>query len=93
MGFISMTEPSKLVQKAIGRPNATWNSVKQRAVASVGASAVFRSHVACGFYTCATTRDSAYPDFMPVPVASMSTVQNCYKGYFWKTFSCDISVV
>ena len=27
-GFISMTEPSKLVEKAIGRPNTTWNSVK-----------------------------------------------------------------
>ena len=35
-----MTEPSKLVEKAIGRPNATWNSVKQRAVAGNGASAV-----------------------------------------------------
>ena len=46
MGFISMTEPSKLVQKAIGRSNATWNSIKQRAVAGVGASA----HVVCGFY-------------------------------------------
>ena len=31
-----MTEPSKLVQKAIGRSNTTWNSVKQRAVAGVG---------------------------------------------------------
>ena len=47
MGFISMTETSKLVQKAIGRSNATWNSVKQRAVAGVGASA----RVAYGFYT------------------------------------------
>ena len=28
--FISMTEPSKLVQKAICRPNATWNSVKNK---------------------------------------------------------------
>ena len=27
-GFISMKEPSKLVEKAIRRPNATWNSVK-----------------------------------------------------------------
>ena len=44
VGFISMTEPCKLVQKAIGRSNATWNSVKQRAVANVGASA----HVVCG---------------------------------------------
>ena len=26
-GFISMTEPSTLAEKAIGRPNATWNSV------------------------------------------------------------------
>ena len=26
--FISMTEPYKLVEKAIGMPNATWNSVK-----------------------------------------------------------------
>ena len=31
-----MTEPSKLVEKAIRRPNATWNSVKQRAVAGDG---------------------------------------------------------
>ena len=28
-----MTEPSTLVLKAIGRLNATWNSVKQRALA------------------------------------------------------------
>ena len=92
MGFISMTEPSELVQKAIGRSNATWNRVKQQAVAGVGASAC----IACGFYTQytqATTRDSAYPDLMPVPVASMSMVQNCYKGHFLKTFSCDASVV
>ena len=44
MGFVSMTQPSKLVEKAIGRPNATWNSVKQLAVASVGVSAIS----ACG---------------------------------------------
>ena len=34
MGFIMMTEPSKLIQKAIGRPNATWNTVKQRGMKS-----------------------------------------------------------
>ena len=34
--FISMTEPSKLVQKAIGRPNATWNSVKNELFPSLG---------------------------------------------------------
>ena len=33
--FILMTEPSKLVQKAIGRPNATWNSVKNELFPSV----------------------------------------------------------
>ena len=38
--FISMTEPSKLVQKAIGRLNATWNRVKQQAAASVIAFAI-----------------------------------------------------
>ena len=27
---ISMTEPSTLVEKAIGRLNATWNSIKNR---------------------------------------------------------------
>ena len=26
MGFISMTEPSTLAEKAISRPNAAWNS-------------------------------------------------------------------
>ena len=30
-GFILMTEPSKLAEKAIGRLNATWNSVKETA--------------------------------------------------------------
>ena len=28
VGFISMTGPSKLVEKAIRRPDATWNGVK-----------------------------------------------------------------
>ena len=28
--FISMTEPAKLPEKAIGGLNATWNSVKKR---------------------------------------------------------------
>ena len=58
-GYISIIEPSKLVEKAIRRLNATWNSVKQRAVAGVGASAV----IACGFCT-RTTRDSVYLDLM-----------------------------
>ena len=26
-GLISMTEPFKLAEKAIGRPNAAWNTV------------------------------------------------------------------
>ena len=33
MGFISMTEPFKLVELVFGRLNATWNNVKQRAMA------------------------------------------------------------
>ena len=33
MGFISMTKPCKLVEKAIRRLNASWNSVKKRAKA------------------------------------------------------------
>ena len=32
--FISMTEPSKLYEKAIGRLNAAWNSVKKLAAKS-----------------------------------------------------------
>ena len=32
-GFTSMTEFSKLVEKAIWRLNTTWNSVKQQAIA------------------------------------------------------------
>ena len=32
-GFISMIEPSKLVEKAIRMLNPTWNSVKLRAIA------------------------------------------------------------
>ena len=63
-----MTKPFKLAEKAIRRLNATWNSVKQRAVAGIGASAVVWSRVACGFCTCTTTCDSAYrphaPDLM-----------------------------
>ena len=33
VGFISMTEPFKLVKKAIGRLDASWNSVKQQIIA------------------------------------------------------------
>ena len=81
-----MTEPSKLVQKAIGRSNTTWKSIKQRAVACVGAYA----SIPCG--TQMTTRDLVYPDLKPVP-ASTSTIHNCYKGHFLNKFSCDVSVV
>ena len=35
-----MTEPSKLVQKAIGRSNAIWNSIKQWAAAGVTAYSI-----------------------------------------------------
>ena len=58
-GFISMTEPSKLVEKAIGRPNAIWNSVQLQQLLGVTLRVVF-AHVQV------TTRNSAsaYPDLM-----------------------------
>ena len=38
-GFILMAEPSKLVEKAIGRLNAAWNSVKSELfLASIASS-------------------------------------------------------
>ena len=39
VGFILMTEPSKLVEKAIGEAKR-YGSVKEWAVASVGVSAI-----------------------------------------------------
>ena len=40
VGFISITEPSKLVKKAIGRLNSTWNSVKNELFPSLSFVAV-----------------------------------------------------
>ena len=39
-----MTEPSKLVEKAIGRPSATWNSVEQRAMSFPVISPTLMAH-------------------------------------------------
>ena len=58
-----MTEPCKLVERAMRRPNATWkrNSIKQRAIASVK---VFAVDVALHTRMVLQTRDSAYLDLM-----------------------------
>ena len=48
-----MTEPSKLIEKAIGGLNATWNRVKQQAMAwslSQSCGGLHNAHVtACDF--------------------------------------------
>ena len=74
-----MTEPSKLVEKAIGRPNATWNSIKQQAVASVGASAVVRSRV---YVVFAHERLHVIRHTLTLCHAS-STIRIIIKGIFW----------
>ena len=68
-----MTEPSKLVEKTIGRPNTAWNSVKQWAVASVGVSAISRSACACDFNR---------RDYMRFSLAYHLVQNIVYKGLF-----------
>ena len=38
VGFISMTEPSTLAEKAIGMPNAAWNSVSSEPLLALDSS-------------------------------------------------------
>ena len=81
-----MTEPSKLVQKAIGRSNATWNSVKQRAVTGIGACAC----IACSFYTNerlhVIQRTLTSCQCQPHEYST----EMVYKGQILKLFSWDI---
>ena len=42
-----MKEPSKLVEKAIGRPSATWNNVEQRAMSFPVISTTLVAHGLC----------------------------------------------
>ena len=79
-GFISMTEPSKLVERAIGRPNTTWNSVKQRAVAGVGASAV----VGVWF------QHEQLHVIWRTLTSSHANTKQCIKGIFFQKFSCGV---
>ena len=46
VGFISMTEPSTLAKKAIGRPNAAWNSVSSELLPAL------ESHVLVHMLNC-----------------------------------------
>ena len=89
MGFISMTEPCKLVQKAFGRSTLPGIASSNELLLALPLLAL-----RVVLHTRATTHDSAYPDLMPVPcaVASMSAVQNCYKGHFLKNLRRDLSV-
>ena len=73
MTFILRTEPYKLVQKAIGRPNATprtgvgWSPCSRFYTYTymyMPHTHMRRLHV--HVHTKATTRDSAYPDLMLV---------------------------